>query len=147
MADSGMPEGAEGSRPDSPVPDDDEAMLDDAPDTSAAGPRKRKGKSTRWNIPSNALSMLEQVFSKDKFPSVETRKKIAADLKVTPRQVQVWFQNKRQRSTKPPGRPTDTRSILNTSVRAPSAGLAPAASHPIDPPLPWPHPSAAARSG
>jgi hypothetical protein len=102
-------------RPESPLHlgDDETAQNDPA---EIGGDRKRKGKSTRWNIPSSALSMLEQMFQKDKFPSVETRKKIATDLKVTPRQVQVWFQNKRQRSTKPPGRPSDTRSILNTSV-------------------------------
>jgi len=107
-------DGPSSERPESPLHlGDDETAQDDA--TEIGGGRKRKGKSTRWNIPSSALSMLEQMFSKDKFPSVETRKKIATDLKVTPRQVQVWFQNKRQRSTKPPGRPTDTRSILNTS--------------------------------
>lgn len=111
-------DGADGlsmGRPESPLHlGDDETAQDDA--AEIGGGRKRKGKSTRWNIPSSALSMLEQMFQKDKFPSVETRKKIATDLKVTPRQVQVWFQNKRQRSTKPPGRPSDTRSILNTSV-------------------------------
>ena len=111
-------DGADGlpmGRPESPLHlPEDETAPDDAGEAGAG--RKRKGKSTRWNIPSSALSMLEQMFQKDKFPSVETRKKIATDLKVTPRQVQVWFQNKRQRSTKPPGRPSDTRSILNTSV-------------------------------
>ena len=110
-------DGADGlpmGRPESPLHlPEDETAPDDAGEAGAG--RKRKGKSTRWNIPSSALSMLEQMFQKDKFPSVETRKKIATDLKVTPRQVQVWFQNKRQRSTKPPGRPSDTRSILNTS--------------------------------
>ena len=112
----GPSERVESSRPDSPIGDDEDAVLDDLPEDTGGGPRKRKGKSTRWNIPTTALGMLEQVFAKDKFPSVETRKKIAADLKVTPRQVQVWFQNKRQRSTKPPGRPTDARNMLQTSV-------------------------------
>ena len=61
----------------------------------SANPRKRKGKATRWKIPPTALQMLEQVFKVDKFPSVETRKNLAANLKVSPRQVQVWFQNRR----------------------------------------------------
>jgi len=82
--------------------------------------RKLKGK--RWNIPKNALQSLEQVFKSDKFPTVETRKNLAGDLNVTPRQVQVWFQNKRQRSVKPstgmdaarPGEP----GFLSTSVSA-----------------------------
>ncbi|KAL3921323.1 MAG: hypothetical protein SGPRY_004944, partial [Prymnesium sp.] len=82
--------------------------------------KKRKGKSTRWNIPAHALQILEQVFQKDKFPTVETRKNLSTDLKVTPRQVQVWFQNKRQRSVKPPVKASaeaqqQPHEILNTS--------------------------------
>lgn len=82
--------------------------------------RKRKGKTTRWNIPKHALQTLEQIFLQDKFPSVETRKTLATDLKVTPRQVQVWFQNKRQRSQKPLS-PADAepQQMLSTSVSAP----------------------------
>lgn len=85
--------------------------------------KKRKGKSTRWNIPAHALQILEQVFQKDKFPTVETRKNLSTDLKVTPRQVQVWFQNKRQRSVKPPVKASaeaqqQPHEILNTSVRS-----------------------------
>ena len=85
---------------------------------SAGGgaPRKAKGKATRWNIPPHALQLLEKVFQEDKFPSVETRRTLAGDLKVTPRQVQVWFQNKRQRSVKPPIKAAERR-MLHTSVR------------------------------
>eukprot|EP00965_Chrysotila_dentata_P052296 1734863-Pleurochrysis_carterae.AAC.7 len=102
---------------------------DDKDDRDASGKdgergRKRMGKSTRWNIPKVALHALEDVFARDKFPSVETRKNLAAELKVTPRQVQVWFQNKRQRSIKPPGKaeevekmsvPQRQQHILNNS--------------------------------
>ena len=87
--------------------------------STRSGPsRKRKGKSTRWNIPAHALQILEQVFQKDKFPTVETRKNLSSDLNVTPRQVQVWFQNKRQRSVKPPakGEAEQPHEILSTSV-------------------------------
>ena len=45
--------------------------------------------------------MLETASAKDKFSSIETRKALAADLKVKPQQVQVWFQNKRQREKTP----------------------------------------------
>ena len=85
------------------VIDDDymEEFDEDGPAAGRAAPKKRKGKSTRWKIPAQALGMLEQVFLVDKFPSVETRKQLAANLKVTPRQVQVWFQNKRQRAIHP----------------------------------------------
>ena len=99
----------------------------DSPGDDAGPAKKRKGKTTRWNIPKHALQTLEQVFKDDKFPSVETRKNLAAELRVTPRQVQVWFQNKRQRSgAKPvPARSEDKAepNFLSTSVRA-SAGAA-----------------------
>jgi len=68
--------------------------------TEAPGPPRKRKKYTRWNIPQEALSVLEEMYWKDKFPSVETRKALAEDLKVTPRQVQRWFQNKRQRAIK-----------------------------------------------
>ena len=93
-----------------------------APTLDGHQPRKRKGKTTRWNIPKHALARLEKVFIEDKFPSVDTRKNLAAELKVRPRQVQVWFQNKRQRSTKPPvkaGGAVKDLQMLSTSVRAP----------------------------
>ena len=99
-------------------PSDDEGAPDCGP-ARCCPSKKRKGKSTRWNIPAQALQILEQVFQKDKFPTVETRKKLSSDLNVTPRQVQVWFQNKRQRSVKPPakGDGEQPHEILSTSVR------------------------------
>merc|ERR1712137_1223122 len=84
---------------------DEEDLGEMSPNMSDTQPKKRKGKSTRWNIPKIALTTLEQVFTRDKFPTVDTRKNLASELKVTPRQVQVWFQNKRQRSLKPPVKP------------------------------------------
>ena len=101
---------------------------------SAGGgaPRKAKGKATRWNIPPHALQLLEKVFQEDKFPSVETRRTLAGDLKVTPRQVQVWFQNKRQRSVKPPIKAAERR-MLHTSVRR-RRSLSPHPPRPHDPP-------------
>ena len=53
-------------------------------------------KTSRWQVPAHALQTLEQVFAVERTPSGETRKQLAANLKVTPRQVTVWFQNKRQ---------------------------------------------------
>ena len=116
------------------LPSEDEGgalVLSDTEGARGVPSKKRKGKSTRWNIPTHALSTLEQVFMKDKFPTVETRKNLAADLKVTPRQVQVWFQNKRQRSVKPPSKlDSEPHEMLSTSVRPVSTP----ASHRFPPP-------------
>lgn len=102
--------------------EDDPECLEAGGADSASSKKQRKGKSTRWNIPKAALQTLEEVFKSDKFPSVETRKNLASDLHVTPRQVQVWFQNKRQRSAKPSSRADlpqgGERNFLSTSVRA-----------------------------
>ena len=122
MPGSGDPEGEPEDAPDTSVDAVDLGGEADAAssDPSAAGgggpARKAKGKATRWNIPPHALQILEKVFQDDKFPSVETRRTLAGDLKVTPRQVQVWFQNKRQRSVKPPIKAAERR-MLHTSVR------------------------------
>jgi len=98
--------------------DEDVEGADAGGSDSASAKKQRKNKSTRWNIPKSALQTLEQMFERDKFPSVETRKKLAQELNVTPRQVQVWFQNKRQRSVKPPATrnaPQGDRNYLSTS--------------------------------
>jgi len=62
--------------------------------------RQDEGKPLRWQIRSDSLHVLEQVYAMDPFPGLETRKDLARQLNVLPRQVQVWFQNKRQRERK-----------------------------------------------
>jgi len=54
----------------------------------------------RWHIDSSTLQVLEHVFSIDQFPNVDVRNQLGTDLNVTPRQIQVWFQNRRQRERK-----------------------------------------------
>eukprot|EP00304_Pavlova_gyrans_P010833 CAMPEP_0206035162 /NCGR_PEP_ID=MMETSP1466-20131121/1887_1 /ASSEMBLY_ACC=CAM_ASM_001126 /TAXON_ID=44452 /ORGANISM="Pavlova gyrans, Strain CCMP608" /LENGTH=704 /DNA_ID=CAMNT_0053409513 /DNA_START=149 /DNA_END=2263 /DNA_ORIENTATION=- len=68
-----------------------------------------KSRAPRWNIPANALTTLEEVFKSHHFPSVEARDKLAADLNVKPRQIQVWFQNRRQRER------NEQRKVLRNS--------------------------------
>jgi hypothetical protein len=41
------------------------------------------------------LEVLEKVYEKEKLPGSDLRKELAQKLKMTPRRVQVWFQNKR----------------------------------------------------
>jgi len=56
-----------------------------------------RAKAHRWNITRDSLQLLEQAFAIDKFPSLFVRQHLASELKVSTRQVQVWFQNRRQR--------------------------------------------------
>ena len=76
---------------------DDREMADPAL-TTAGGTRSRA--APRWHIDSEALDVLERLFDIDRFPNVETRKRLGTDLNVSPRQIQVWFQNRRQRERK-----------------------------------------------
>jgi len=73
-----------------------DAVASDEPD-HRNGPRKR------WKVQAEALAVLEAKFEHDRFPSVATRVAIAEDLQVNPRNIQVWFQNKRQRGERGAG--------------------------------------------
>ena len=72
----------------------------EAPPPAPMGDDDPKGKLSRWQIGNCALSVLEQVYSMDPFPGLDARRELAKQLNVSPRQVQVWFQNKRQRERK-----------------------------------------------
>jgi len=54
----------------------------------------------RWRMSPECKLALERAYLVDKCPSLATREALAAEYDVTARQVQVWFQNKRQRSSK-----------------------------------------------
>ena len=55
------------------------------------------GHRYRWVLNPEDIDLLEQVFEASPFPSRQVRMQLASHLQVRPRQVQVWFQNKRQR--------------------------------------------------
>lgn len=59
--------------------------------------KRDKKTQNRWRITPEALEILEQVYAIDPCPSTSTRESLAQAFGATPRQVQVWFQNKRQR--------------------------------------------------
>ena len=120
-------EGLDGRRARPQPPDArSQVLVDDHKDPAVSGgtqpPGKRK-RYTRWTIPGEALSVLETASAKDQFSSIETRKALAADLKVKPQQVQAWFQNKRQRE-KTPGElmPPKQSENPNGGSRQSSAG-------------------------
>eukprot|EP00967_Tisochrysis_lutea_P136372 scaffold243230_cov31-Tisochrysis_lutea.AAC.3 len=54
----------------------------------------------RWAISKQAKFILEQVYQMERFPSAEMRRRLAADFNVEPRQVQFWYQNRRQRDSR-----------------------------------------------
>jgi len=51
-------------------------------------------------LPSSAIQALEVHFTHDRFPTAPSRSILAQHTGLSPRQVQVWFQNKRHRSDK-----------------------------------------------
>jgi len=102
------------------VPEDDDRETADGND---------KQKVSRWQIGSGSLSVLEQVYAMEPFPGLETRRELSRKLNVSARQVQVWFQNKRQRERKlsrakgllsPPGLP-DTPAVAAAAAAARAA--------------------------
>jgi len=71
--------------------------------------------------------LLERAFELDSSPCRVAREQLAAQINITPRQVQVWFQNKRRRARKnviPHWRPTpeDERMLLRVFELDPNPG-------------------------
>ncbi|KAJ9065736.1 hypothetical protein DSO57_1016477 [Entomophthora muscae] len=51
----------------------------------------------RLRMSPSQIFVLDEVFRQTSFPSTFTRRRLAIQLNLTPRKVQVWFQNKRQK--------------------------------------------------
>ncbi|EOD04232.1 hypothetical protein EMIHUDRAFT_221341 [Emiliania huxleyi CCMP1516] len=88
---------------------------------------KRAGDRSRW-VPGKVL--LESIFEKETFPPRSVRLKLAAHLGVEARQVQVWFQNRRQKLKRDKQR---TSAAAGTTTPPPSdIGAGPAMGEPHD---------------
>jgi hypothetical protein len=75
---------------------------DDDDDDDEGGGKKGGGKRKRQMKSPEQLAILEKEFSISPLPNKETRNRISALIGLTPRQVQIWFQNKRSASPLPP---------------------------------------------
>ena len=73
------------------------AETQDEPSTAAEPPGKRYRRN-RWTITAAHKARLEVAYASTPFPSREMRDELGDELGVTGRQVQVWFQNRRQLS-------------------------------------------------
>lgn len=58
---------------------------------------QNKTKFVRTRFDPSQTTAMERMFALDMFPSREVRHTMAVELGLTPRNVQVWFQNRRQR--------------------------------------------------
>jgi len=70
------------------------AILPQSPDSPKKNIVSSQPKKRQRTSPSQ-LEVLEKVYQQEKLPSSDLRKELAVKLKMTPRRVQVWFQNKR----------------------------------------------------
>ncbi|KAJ1905977.1 hypothetical protein LPJ81_001618 [Coemansia sp. IMI 209127] len=69
-----------------------------SPPPSSLGSAAMPLKGKRKRASPQQLDTLNKVFTSTSFPSTEMRNRLARDLGMTPRTVQIWFQNKRQAS-------------------------------------------------
>ena len=65
--------------------------------TQGAVPAGIKSRRPRWTPSETAKALLETIFLADSFPSFAVRTQLAEQLGIDARQVQIWFQNRRQR--------------------------------------------------
>jgi len=64
---------------------------------ASGGVTLREDASGRWVLEPDDVLLLERVYALERCPGRELRQQLATRLRVKPRQIQVWFQNKRQR--------------------------------------------------
>jgi len=75
---------------------------------------KDENRNYRWSVQLRARSLLEGLYELDPYPRLDAREHLAQQLNVTQRQVQIWFQNRRQRDQ----RQQKTGTVPGTGRRA-----------------------------
>lgn len=68
-----------------------------SPGSAGMATDMREDSSGRWVLEPDDVLLLERVYALERCPGRELRQQLATRLRVKPRQIQVWFQNKRQR--------------------------------------------------
>ena len=87
-----------------------------APDVPFA---HKKARAQRWSPSDAAKHLLEATFVTCQFPGLEARDQLAAEIGCTNRQIQVWFQNRRQRDQKDFVRPRSAGADIDVPVKQP----------------------------
>jgi len=75
-----------------------------------------KSRRPRWTPSADAKALLETIFSADAFPTFAVRSKLAGQLGIDTRQVQIWFQNRRQRERIKTGSSKDDEDRVNSDT-------------------------------
>ncbi|THH16246.1 hypothetical protein EW146_g4373 [Bondarzewia mesenterica] len=76
---------------------------------------------TRKRTSAHQLSVLERIFVTDKKPNGPTRKRLAQELNMTPREVQVWFQNRKRKTSLATASPARAALAANNNTSNPSS--------------------------
>mmetsp|Transcript_52378 Transcript_52378/g.131618 ORF Transcript_52378/g.131618 Transcript_52378/m.131618 type:complete len:667 (-) Transcript_52378:26-2026(-) len=82
--------------------DDEEKVGESSSPPPASAPKKRITGIRRRRTTLEQLAVLETIFSTNSNPTEEQRNHLANVLEMTPRQVQIWFQNRRAKTKQQP---------------------------------------------
>eukprot|EP00029_Vermamoeba_vermiformis_P011487 TRINITY_DN6327_c0_g1_i2.p1 TRINITY_DN6327_c0_g1~~TRINITY_DN6327_c0_g1_i2.p1 ORF type:complete len:325 (+),score=46.67 TRINITY_DN6327_c0_g1_i2:244-1218(+) len=94
--------------------DEDDSSDSGTKDSQASGRKKKRHRTTP-----EQLRTLEETYEREKMPNQELRERLAKRLGMTPRRVQIWFQNKRAKEKR--SKPSPRSSLQMHHHQPPSA--------------------------
>ena len=94
--------------------DEDDSSDSGTKDSQASGRKKKRHRTTP-----EQLRTLEETYEREKMPNQELRERLAKKLGMTPRRVQIWFQNKRAKEKR--SKPSPRSSIQMHHHQPPSS--------------------------